>query len=181
MKNNLIIRKAVPTDAKYINDIFYKTWLDTYINKEHNITESDIKEFFKDINTPERLQSRINNIINLPEHSKLFISELDNKVVGVCQITTREDFNQLQLIYILPEYQNKGIGSRLWSECLKHFNPNIKTIVQSAIYNKKAIKFYEKLGFVDNGKRFTEERHRMPITKSLIPEMEMEKPPLLTK
>ncbi len=77
-------------------------------------------------------------------------------------------------LYILPEYQGKGVGKMFWGECVKYFDNNKKIIVQVATYNTGAIKFYEKLGFKDNGKRFSEERLRMPISRVLIPEMEME-------
>lgn len=46
-------------------------------------------------------------------------------------------------------------------------------IVQVATYNAQAIDFYKKLGFIDYGKRFTEEKHRMPISGRLILEMEL--------
>jgi ribosomal protein S18 acetylase RimI-like enzyme len=95
------------------------------------------------------------------------------RVVGVCLFVERETCNQLQSIYVLPEYQGKGIGALFWKKCLAFLDPAKETIVQVATYNKKAIDFYSRLGFIDTGKRFTEERHRMPISKALIPEMEM--------
>lgn len=60
-----------------------------------------------------------------------------------------------------------------WEKCLSFLDKNKETIVQVATYNEKAISFYKKLGFVDTGKRFTEERFVMPISGSKIPEMEM--------
>ena len=33
--------------------------------------------------------------------------------------------------------------------------------------------FYKKLGFVETGKRFVEERFRLPVSGALLPEMEL--------
>lgn len=167
------IRKATAEDAYEIQNVFYKTWLTTYPDIEYNITKEDIEEHFKNSFTEETLSSLSQKIRDIPKISKMFVAEYENKIIGVCRIFIRENFNQLQAIYILPEYQGRGVGKLFWSECLKYFDKNKNTIVQVATYNKNAIRFYENLGFKDSGKRFSEERHRMPISKSLIPEMEM--------
>ncbi len=165
----------MPEDARSIQEVFYKTWLLTYPNKETGITKEDVEEHFKDAFTEEKLKIVSDKIKDLPENAKVFVAKIDNKIIGVCRIFIKEDFNQLQAIYVLPEFQGKGVGRLFWLECSKYFNKNKKTIVQVATYNINAIKFYESLGFKDNGKRFSEERHRMPISKALIPEMEMER------
>jgi ribosomal protein S18 acetylase RimI-like enzyme len=76
------------------------------------------------------------------------------------------------MIYVLPEYQGKGIGKLLWNELSKYLDINKETFVEVATYNENAIKFYEKLGFVDTNKRFTDERFRMR-SGGIIPQMEM--------
>jgi len=90
----------------------------------------------------------------------------------MCRFLNKEDFNQLQAIYVLPTYQHKGVGKALWNTASKFINPDKKTIVQVADYNEKAIKFYEKLGFVDTGKRFSDKKFTMK-SGAIIPEMEM--------
>lgn len=83
------------------------------------------------------------------------------------------DKNQLQAIYVLPEYQHQGIGTMLWQALCKSFDVSMPTIVQVATYNKQAIVFYEKLGFTDTGKRWQDDKFRMK-SGVVIPEMEME-------
>ncbi len=83
-----------------------------------------------------------------------------------------EDYNQLKTIYVLPEFQGKGIGKMLYEEVVKFSDPEKDTIVHVATYSKQAIEFYKKLGFVDTGKRFSEERFKMK-SGAIIPEMEM--------
>ena len=85
----------------------------------------------------------------------------------------RSDKNQLQAIYVVPEYQRKGVGKLLWKEAQKYFDEGKDIVVEVATYNSNAIAFYKKLGFVDTGKRFSDEKFKMK-SGNLIPEMEME-------
>ncbi len=164
---------TVPNDVPQIIDVYYSAWLETYVNEEIGITRDDIEAFFKDQAEQSEIDRRTEHLANLPPNQHLLVAKDGVIVVGVCRIVIREKCNQLQAIYILPEYQRKGIGTMLWNEIKKFFDPTKDTLVQVATYNTTAINFYQKLGFVDTGKRFTEERHRMPISGVLIPEMEM--------
>jgi ribosomal protein S18 acetylase RimI-like enzyme len=171
----ITIREASEDDVFDIQTVFYTTWLETYPNKEIGITPEDIEEMFKNSFTHEKLEELKQNLKNIPSNSTLLVAvdSETNKVTALSRIFVREKYNQLQAIYVLPEYQRRGVGKALWFEALQYFDKQKDTIVHVATYNKKAISFYESLGFIDTGKRFSEERHRMPITKIVIPEMEM--------
>jgi ribosomal protein S18 acetylase RimI-like enzyme len=170
----ITIRKAKENDAIDIQQIFYNSFLKTYPNQALGILKEDIEEMYKDSFSDKKITEFKNKIKNVPESVKIFVACDGNKLCGLIMIVINEKFNQLQSIYLLPDYQGKGIGVLLWNTAKQYFDKNKKIIVQVATYNKSAIKFYEKLGFTDTDKRFTEERHRMPISKVLIPEMEME-------
>lgn len=101
------------------------------------------------------------------------VAKNDEKIVGVCRIIKENNFNKLEAIYVLPDFQGRGIGKMFWAEALKFWDNEKKIIVQVATYNTNAIRFYERLGFVDHGKRFTDENLRMPISGVFIPEMEL--------
>ncbi len=173
MNTILITKPKIPEDIIQIQEVFYRTWLETYPNKKVGITREDIEEYFKNRLDPEMIQKRINAFSQLPSNELFLVAKDGEKVIGVCRIVNRETYNQLQAIYVLSEYQRHGVGKMFWDKGREFFDKSKDTIVQVAIYNKKAISFYEKLGFVDTGKRFTEERHKMPISGALIPEMEM--------
>ncbi|MBI2610790.1 GNAT family N-acetyltransferase [Candidatus Kaiserbacteria bacterium] len=74
--------------------------------------------------------------------------------------------------YVLPEYQNRGVGKFFWAAALKFLDLSKDTIVNVATFNENAIAFYAKLGFVDTGKCFTDERYRFRSDAN-IPQMEM--------
>ncbi|MFA6253902.1 MAG: GNAT family N-acetyltransferase [Candidatus Paceibacterota bacterium] len=166
------ISQAKPEDAAGAQQVFYKTWLDTYPNEECGITAADIEDRFKDRITDEGIAKMADKIAN-PEPNSLFLLAKDgNKIVGVCRALKNEEKNQLTAIYVLPEYQGRGVGQMFWQKVKKFFDPNKKITVEVATYNQKGISFYQQLGFVDTGRRFSPENTRMK-SGSLIPEMEM--------
>ena len=109
---------------------------------------------------------------NIPINEKRIVAKDGDMVVGMATMVKNNNNNQLKAIYVLPEYQGKGIGNNMW-EALKDFvDPTKDTIVQLADYNHQAIKFYKKLGFIDTGKRWKDEKWKMK-SGAYIPEMEM--------
>ncbi len=166
------IAEAVPEDARAISEVQYKTWLETYPNKEAGITVDDIHDRFKNRFTDESIKKREEYMRSQPANQKTWVVRMDGRVVGFGAVIKHEDKNQLQSIYLLPEMQGRGVGRKLWEEMSKFSDPSKDTIVQVATYNAPAVGFYKKLGFVDTGKRFSDERFRMK-SGAVIPEMEM--------
>lgn len=171
-KMDIKISLAQPDDAKSIQEIFYKTWLDTYPNKEFGITVEDIEDKFKDALTEEKLKKRIETIINPPEGQTLFVAKDRNNILGVCRVEKNNQGNRLRLIYVAPEFQGKGVGSLLWNQAKTVLDMSKDTVVDVVTYNTKAIDFYKKLGFEDTGKRFSDEKFTMK-NGATMPEMEM--------
>lgn len=63
---------------------------------------------------------------------------------------------ELQKIYVLPAYQQKGVGNALMNavkELAKTINPD-HLWLDTHISNEKAIRFYEKNGFTKIGKQY---------------------------
>ncbi|HEY0220810.1 MAG TPA: GNAT family N-acetyltransferase [Candidatus Paceibacterota bacterium] len=171
MENIKILEPEIG-DARGTIEVQYKAWLATYPNDKEGITIDDIEHRYKDAFSGERLKKREEIITNSELNEKYIIAKDGNKVVGICYGIIEETKNQLQAIYILPEYQGKGIGTKLWNEILSFFDKTKDIYVEVAAYNEKAIGFYKKLGFVDTGRRFSDERFRMK-SGSILPEMEM--------
>lgn len=166
------IEDARSEHVEGIQEVFYRTWLSTYPNEEFRITVSDIEDRFKDRNSPERLERRREDIVHLGESRKFLVALDGGRVVGVARALRGETENRLSAIYVLPEYQGRGIGTRLWSAIREVFDPSKDILVGVATYNQHAIDFYTKLGFEDSGERYTDERYRMK-SGSLLPQMDM--------
>lgn len=159
-------------DARATIEVQYKTWLDTYPNEKVGITIDDIEDRYKNAFDVEKIKRREQIIVNPEPNEKFIIAKDKDKVVGVCFGMISDDKNQLQMIYVLPEYQGKGIGMMLWKSILSFFDKSKDVYVELADYNEKAISFYKKIGFIDTGKRFSDERFRMK-SGSILTEMEM--------
>jgi diamine N-acetyltransferase len=175
MNSNITIQKTIPEDALEVGEVMYKTWLATYPNDEYGVTKDDIEFMFKD-----RKLRDGSKFSNLPENEIHLNAKDDGHVIGICRLIKHNpvgdpagsDKNELKAIYVLPEYQGRGVGKMFWNEALKFFDPTKDTIVNVVTYNTKAINFYKKLGFEDTGKRMLDERFRMQ-SGAIPPEMEM--------
>jgi ribosomal protein S18 acetylase RimI-like enzyme len=144
------IRKADIDDLKDIqklNLMLFKKEYDEYdklLNLEWTFGKQGT-QFFKDKLTK-------------PENCG-FIAKGNGKIVGyiVGGISKAETYRnmpktaELDNMFILKEFRNKGAGTKLYDEFLKWCkSKNVEIIrVQASSLNKKAINFYRKNGFKD--------------------------------
>lgn len=169
---DITIRDINSEDAEAVVNVFYKAWLDTYPNEKLGITKADIESKFKNSFDKDYIQKRGERYENLPDDTKMVVAVDGDKVVGTASMVRNPENNQLRTIYVLPEMQGRGVGRKLWNDLAGFRDPNKDTIVHVADYNENAITFYKKLGFVDSGKRWSDEKFKM-TSGAMIPEMEM--------
>ncbi len=142
------ILDARPGDGPEIILLLKETWLATYPNKKHNITREDILE--KDWESKERLERWQKTIAENGKNGTFtFVAKEGNKVVGFCAVSKEKNYNDLKIIYVLPKHQGKGIGRMLLNKAMAVLETAKDTIVEVVGYNKGAIDFYEKLGFIE--------------------------------
>jgi len=177
MKNHetteeVTISRSSPNDILGIRNVWYETWLDTYPNKTLGITVEDIEDRFKDYFTPESLEEGRATLKKLPENEVFFVAKIDQEVVGFCRVVSKNGKNRIRAFYVLPDTQGRGIGTRLWEAVRGSLELENPTYVDLADYNKGAQAFYEKIGFEDTGKRWSDPELTLASGVS-IPEMEM--------
>jgi ribosomal protein S18 acetylase RimI-like enzyme len=144
------------------------TWLDTYPNKEHNITKKDILS--KNFISKERLFRWRNTIKNSGKKNiYICVAKDGKKNVGFCVVSKRKNFNKLNTLYVLPEYQGMGIGTKLLDKSIKWLNNDNKIFVWVVSYNKKGINFYKKYGFIETGRTSNKRR----LNGKVIPETQL--------
>lgn len=170
---NITITAPQEKDMMGVQQVLYKSWLATYPNEEAGITKEDIEHRFEGRFTDEVLAKRWDRMQHTPDRHILLAKDGDT-VAGLIVITNHQDKNQLQAIYILPEYQGKGIGKMLWQSAQQYIDPTKPTTVECATYNTKAISFYEKLGFRDTGRRWQDDETVRMRNGNIIPQLEME-------
>lgn len=94
-------------DLAAVRHIALTTWLAAYSSF---IPESDIRLFFEEWYTVEKLKE----LCNSPT-ARGFIAEMDSHAVGFAKTSYNSDEKKfyLQSLYVLPESQGKGIGTKL--------------------------------------------------------------------
>lgn len=90
---------------------------------------------------------------NIPfTNSTLVISAWENeRLIGAVRVLSDKMFRSIIYdLFVLPEFQNKGIGKELVKRCIEHF-PNSEWLVQTT---EKISSYYEKNGFKVNNDVF---------------------------
>lgn len=152
MKENYIIRKAIVEDAEQFVKLKNLVWRDAY----KNIFPEEV---FLELENQEVIDFKIDSfesylISNINIFS--YVVEVDNKIIGLmhgCHESEYDYFSnlgyaELQAIYIKPEYQHLGIGSKLFKifkQEIKNKNLN-KFVIGVLKDNFPARKCYEHWG-----------------------------------
>ena len=169
---NLIIRPVELSDLEEIKKVTQITWLETYPNEEHGITREDIMEMFGFRDTERDMQERISRVQTLPDKRDYLVAEYDGNIIGFTRIHRLENEYKLSTIYILPEFQKLRIGRKLYETLMEPLDKNIPLFLLVAAYNKNAIEFYKRLGFVPDPAPKEEYSFSLPNGK-VIPEIKM--------
>ncbi|MFB6145495.1 MAG: N-acetyltransferase family protein [Candidatus Nanohaloarchaea archaeon] len=132
------IRHAEPQDAEGIHDIALKSWKDAY---SRFLSEDTIEEVIEDWYSVEDLEEETGDQI-------FYVAEKDGKVVGFVHATIEDGGASLHRIYLDPDYQRQGIGSKLYERMMKELPETTEKIeLEVLAENKKGKSFYRKKGF----------------------------------
>ena len=121
--------------------VHYMSWHETYVG-----LMSD--EYLRNIT----LEKCVQMAHRFPENTLLV--KIDGKVVGFSCVrkgNDTEDTNEVIAIYLRKEYHGKKIGYALLKETVSVFPIDSKIVLWVLKGNDKAIRFYERFGFVFNG------------------------------
>ena len=131
-------------DFDIVRNILLSTWLDTY---SAIVPSDELKKFLNLTCNNEKLTEAFNN-----NNTKGFIAEADGKPVAWLRTNIDQKENKffVNQIYVLREYQGKGIGKKLiWiaeEEALKNNFDKIWLGVMSD--NIPSVEWYKRLGFI---------------------------------
>lgn len=135
------IREAVPADAARIHDIALTSWMDTYEeiyserSKAHFVQEAyPQEEVVRAIRTAEEARGEYFNV-----------GLIEGEIVGFIHAIDVDGTWEIVRLYVLPKYQQNGIGRRLIRELERQGASPIEVYVESRNY--KARHFLTSFGF----------------------------------
>ena len=140
------VRDIKQSDIGAVRDVARETWSHTY---REVIPESVQKEFldraYSDASLSRRMEAGVFLVAAVD-------TDVDAKVLGFAnlnRISRSEVF--LGAIYVLPEAQGLGIGSRLLEAGIGRFQAAERFVLRVERNNSKARRFYEARGFRATG------------------------------
>lgn len=138
-------RLTTINDAEEVFNVQKMTWIDAYPNEKYDVERKDIVERFSDekkfiAKTRKQIEGYGKDVCG-------WVVELSGKIVGFSVVYKDKEKNFVGAIYVLPEYQGKGIGKILLQKALDFFKDSKGIWLEVASYNKNAINFYQKSGF----------------------------------
>lgn len=142
-----MIRKATVADAEAIATIHVRTWQTAY-------AEIFPTEFLANLSVERRVAAWREQLANNP--GLTFIAEENGLVTGWVSGGMSIDpdavgASEIQAIYVLPEYWNKGVGAALMQTIEQALPPSHTTTLWVLRDNQRALRFYEKLGYKADG------------------------------
>ncbi|RIN17677.1 GNAT family N-acetyltransferase [Mammaliicoccus vitulinus] len=142
----MIIRDKKESDIETLAKVHFESWISTY--------KGIVSDSYLDSLT---LQSYIekHRIFNAP----CIVAEIDDEVVGFLMYSkdkdedTSDKCGEIMVIYLLPAFQHKGIGTCLMQEAEKRMKSEYDQLSLWVLEdNIPTVKFYEKMGFKKDGK-----------------------------
>lgn len=147
------IRQATPADLELVCTISSTTFYETF--KESNTTE-DMDKYIAEHFSTSQMQKELGN----PE-SIFFLAFVNDAPVGYLKLNTgkaqteAQDLNALEIerIYVTQRAQGLGIGRSLLETALNNLKIKHYAYLWLGVWenNHKALRFYEKNGFVAFG------------------------------
>jgi len=141
-----MIRKAVPEDFDFVYEMYMHPQINPFLLYEE-MDQQNFKPVFHDL---------INREV-------LFVFDEDSIPTGMCKLVPQQHRNAHVLylggVAVHPFFAGKGEGIKMMLDIIQYANQKgfLRIELSVAIINEKAIRLYEKAGFVKEGvlKKFT--------------------------
>lgn len=145
---SMIVRRAKPSDSLAIAKVHVDTWLTTYIGI--------VSDSYLAMQSYEKREKMWHNIINGTFYNKQFVyvaEDEKNNIVGFASCGFNQEEispyeGELNCIYIMKEYQHKGVGKLLVKKAILKLtdlgiNSMLLWVFEDNLYARK---FYECIG-----------------------------------
>ncbi|WP_269686399.1 GNAT family N-acetyltransferase [Flavobacterium lacustre] len=146
----ITIIKVTISDINELQKIGLQTFKETFADSN---SEENMKSYLKEGFSVEKLTTELNN-----ENSEFYFAKIDNEVIGYLKVNFGESQTELkdnkaleiERIYVSKEFHGKSIGQLLYSKAIEVAKHKGSEYAWLGVWeeNPRAIRFYEKNGFV---------------------------------
>ncbi|WP_346864083.1 GNAT family N-acetyltransferase [uncultured Draconibacterium sp.] len=144
------IRKVNIQDIDELEEIGKLTFAETFSSEN---SEENMKEYLENGFSTEKLTAELTD-----PNAEFYFAQLDEKIIGYLKVnvgqsqTEIKDKNALEIerIYVLKEFHGKKVGQILYEKAIELAKEKNVEYVWLGVWeqNPRAIRFYEKNGFV---------------------------------
>lgn len=140
----LSIQRATVEDLDLVKDLLRQTWMDTYASYMSRATIEQVTTLW---HNRELLRSQIEK-----PGDYFAVAKQDGRIVGLITVIVvgLKDL-YLPRLYVHPEHQRKGIGTRLLQAALAQYPDAMVVRLQVEQQNAKGLSYWRKQGFVEVG------------------------------
>jgi ribosomal protein S18 acetylase RimI-like enzyme len=167
------IRKIGPTKVEDLKKISEQTFSEAFAAAN---TEQNMNWYFETAYAVDQLRSELMDL-----NSEFYFAELNERVIGYLKLNfgiaqtelQEENGIEIQRIYVLQEFHGKKVGQLLFEKAVDIARSKSADYVWLGVWehNPKAIRFYEKNGFVafdEHTFRFGDEDQRDVMMKLVL-------------
>lgn len=148
------IREVTPEDMAQLQEIGRRTFVETYSSVN---TEENMSNYLAENLSIDKLMSEFSD-----KHMEFYFALMNERIVGFLKLNSgeaqtepnQENSLEIERIYVLSEFQGKGVGQFLFEKTVELANERKLDYVWLGVWeqNSKAIGFYKKNGFLEFGK-----------------------------
>lgn len=163
---------ATVDDAVGIGEAHLQAWVETYPNEEYGVTEDWIRNEFgylvKDGKAPNGKDNGIpfrRKVIEKLDEDTIYevVKDEDGVIQGFAHVDKTDTEVHLNAIYLTNNLKGTGVAQKIMDRVLDFFG-DLPMVLQVVSYNERAIKFYERNGFVKMDQDKELFHSKMPVT-----------------
>ena len=153
LRSHMQISKAVLSNLKELQTLGRKTFFETFSSGN---TEENMREYLDMEFAEEKMKQELSNI-----DSGFYLAKEKDKLIGYLKINfgnaqtelKEKSGMEVERIYVLKEFHGKNVGQILFDKALEIANQKNMNYLWLGVWEKnpRAIRFYEKNGFVQFG------------------------------
>lgn len=147
---DITITQATIDDVEQLQQIGKQTFYETFSDSN---TEEDMAEYLNEKFSMTTLSTELNE-----KNAKFYFAQIENEVVGYLKLNSGQSQTELkddkaleiERIYVLKEFHGKKVGQVLYDKAIEIAKKKNADFVWLGVWeeNPRAIRFYEKNGFV---------------------------------